>query len=131
MKILLRFFALILGLLGPALFLLFTLMLFRLQTDLSLIFAWLVSAALALLCVRVSRWLWSNQPFWKDRKKTAEVATAGTAFLSIAATAQLEKVTDGNLRTFVQITAVILVVAGYFVFRRFIPAAKEPGESSG
>ncbi len=131
MKILLRLFALILGLLGPGLFLALTLILFRMRTDLPLIFAWLVSAALALLCVRVSLWLWSNQPFWRSRKRTAEVATAGAAFLAIAAAAQLEKVTSGNLRSFVQIVAVLSVVAGYFVFRRFIPVPKEPGESSG
>lgn len=130
MKMILRLFALFLGLIGPGLFLTLTLLMFRMRTDLPLVFTWLVSAALALLCGRVSVWLWSNQPFWRDRKKTAEVATAGTAFLAIAAAAQLEQVTSGNLRIFVQITAVLLVVAGYFLFRRFIPVAKEPDGSS-
>lgn len=130
MKMIMRLFALFLGLIGPGLFLTLTLLMFRMRTDLPLVFTWLVSAALALLCGRVSVWLWSNQPFWRDRKKTAEVATAGTAFLAIAAAAQLEQVTSGNLRIFVQIAAVLLVVAGYFLFRRFIPVAKEPDASS-
>lgn len=131
MKIFLRLFAVLLGLLGPGLFLALTVILLRMRTDLPLLFTWLVSAALALLCVRVSLWLWSSQPFWRNRQRTAEVATAGIAFLAIATTAQLEQVTDGNLRTSVQVAAVLLVAAGYFVFRRFIPLAKEPAEPSG
>jgi hypothetical protein len=131
MKILMRILALFIAALSAGLFATFTLILFRVRTDLPVLVAWLLTALLSVLCLRVSFWLWSERPFWKDRKRAAEAATAATAFLAILATAQLEKMTNGPLQTTIQLTAVSFVVSAYFVFRRIIPTAQKPDNVSG
>ena len=126
MKILFRTFAIILSVLAVGIFVGFGIALFTVRFDLGGTLAFLLSAALAFLATRVAVWLWSDRPFWKDRKRAAEAATVGTAFLLIALVARLEAMTDGVVRTVVQLFAVGLVVLSYFIFRRIIPNARPP-----
>jgi len=128
METLLRIFAVILSTLGLCICALLGAALFAVRFDFGGVVAFLVSVALAVLCVRVGLWLWSERPFWKERRRLAETATAGVAFLAIAATARFERLTDGVLQAAIQLSAVALVVAAYFVFRRIIPAAQTPDE---
>lgn len=131
MKLILRIFAVVLSTLGLSIFALFGAALFAVRSDFTGVLAVIVSAALAFLCVRVGLWLWSERPFWKERKRLAETATAATAFLAIAVTARFERMTDGAVQSAIQLLAVGFVVAGYFVFRRIIPTVQASDEKGG
>lgn len=128
MKVLLRTFGVLLAFLALSNFAFFFGALFGVRFSIGGVVAVVVAAAAAVLCVRAAVWLWSERPFWRDQKRAAEVATAATSFLMLGVLAQLEKITDGAFQAAIQLSAVGLVVAGYFVFRRIIPTRPEPDE---
>lgn len=118
MKSILRLLAVVISVIGLWSFAILGGAFFASSAKLGAFGAWMVSGAFAALCVRCGMWLWSERPFWRDRKRAADVITTVAAFLAIPVLVLIEQATGGRTRAVWQFVTVALVVGVYLVLRR-------------
>ncbi len=119
MKTILRFFAVVISVIGLWAFAMLGGAFFASSAKLGAFAAWMVSGVFAVLCVRCGLWLWSERPFWRDRKRFADVIATVAAFLAIPVLVLIEQATDATTQAVWQLLTVAFVVGVALVTRRF------------